>query len=34
MTPSYRNPQAFSDLIKAEIAVYAKVIKAANIRID
>jgi tripartite-type tricarboxylate transporter receptor subunit TctC len=34
MSPSYRNAQAFGDLIKSEIAVYAKVIKAANIRID
>jgi tripartite-type tricarboxylate transporter receptor subunit TctC len=34
MSAGYRNPQAFGDLIRSEIAVYAKVIKAANIRVD
>jgi len=34
MAAGYRNAQAFSDMIKSEIATYAKVIKAANIRID
>jgi tripartite-type tricarboxylate transporter receptor subunit TctC len=34
MMTSYRNSQQFADLIKSEIAAYAKVIKAANIRID
>jgi tripartite-type tricarboxylate transporter receptor subunit TctC len=34
MAAGYRNAQQFGDLIKSEIAVYAKVIKAANIRVD
>ncbi len=34
MTPGYRNAQQFADLIKSEIVAYAKVIKAANIRVD
>jgi tripartite-type tricarboxylate transporter receptor subunit TctC len=33
MSPSYRNAQVFGEFIKSEIAIYAKVIKAANIRI-
>ena len=34
MVAGYRNSPAFGALIQSEIAVYAKVIKAANIRID
>ena len=34
MMAGYRDSQQFADMIKSEIAAYAKVIKAANIRID
>jgi tripartite-type tricarboxylate transporter receptor subunit TctC len=33
-TPVYSNADQFAAMIKSEIAIYQKVVKAANIRID